>query len=76
MSTVIQRPMWTPFFADMVILFPYGDTPIIAAIITDGLVVSVSQNFYVGCVHMFVFVCNITHTPSTLLLMIQITEPV
>ena len=51
----------------MVILFPYRDTPIIAAIIMDGLVVSMSQNFYVGCVHMFVFVCNITHTHSTLL---------
>ena len=60
-------------FAAMVILFPYGDTPIIAAIIMGGLVVSMSQNFYVGCVHMFVFVCNITHTHSTLLLMIQIT---
>ena len=44
-STVIQRPMWTPFFADMVILFPYGDTPIIAAIIMDGPGISMSQTF-------------------------------
>ena len=72
-STVIQRPMWYPLVADMVILFPCRDTPIIAAIIVGGFVVSMSQNFYVGCVHMFVFVCNITHTHSTLLLMIQIT---
>ena len=62
-----------PLVADMVILFPCRDTPIIAAIIMDGLIVSMSQNYYVGCVHMFVFVCNITHTHSTLLLMIQIT---
>ena len=73
-STVVQRPMRAPLVADMVILFPYRDTPIIAAIIMGGLVVSMSQNFYVGCVHMLVFVCNITHTHSTLLLMIQITR--
>ena len=39
-----------PLVADMVILFPCRDTPIIAAIIMGGLVVSMSQNFYVGCV--------------------------
>ena len=35
-STVIQRPMRAPLVADMVILFPYRDTPIIAAITMDG----------------------------------------
>ena len=65
-----------PVAADFVIRIATPGTPIIDAIIMDGLVISMSHNFYVGCVHMFVFVCNITHTHSTLLLMIQITEPV
>ena len=72
-GTVIQRPMWYPPVADMVILFPCRDTPIIAAIIMDGLAISMSQNSHGECVDMFVLASYMTHTQSTPLLMISIT---
>ena len=72
-STVIQRPMWHPLLADMMIIFTCRDTPIIATIIMDDAVASISHQAHGTFTDTLHICCYDTHTQSTLLLMIQIT---